>query len=122
MERTTFADWPAKGPIDLAVHDLPHRSSATEWWYVNTHVTTADGHDLSLFAAFFRIISGKDEKTGQPTYAHSATWALSDVGSKTYIARSFVDPTAPKMGLERIKNGTRRIGWNGRHLGALERA
>ena len=52
MERTTFADWPQEGPIDLAVHDLPHRSSATEWWYVNTHVTTADGQDLSLFAAF----------------------------------------------------------------------
>ncbi|MGZ3438612.1 MAG: polyprenyl synthetase family protein, partial [Polyangia bacterium] len=105
MERTTFADWPAKGPIDLAVHDLPHRSSATEWWYVNTHVTTVDGHELSLFAAFFRIIKGKDEATGEPLYAHSATWALSDVGSKTYIARSFVDPSAPKMGLERIKNG-----------------
>jgi geranylgeranyl pyrophosphate synthase/predicted secreted hydrolase len=102
---TTFADWPAAGPIDLAVHDLPHRSSATEWWYVNTHVKTIDGNDLSLFAAFFRIISGKDEKTGAPIYAHSCTWALSDVGSKTYVARSFVDANAPKMGLERIKNG-----------------
>jgi geranylgeranyl pyrophosphate synthase/predicted secreted hydrolase len=105
VERTTFADWPSEGPIDLAVHDLPHRSSATEWWYVNTHVTTTDGQELSLFAAFFRIIKGKDEKTGEPLYAHSATWALSDVGSKTYVARSFVDPSAPKMGLERIKNG-----------------
>ena len=96
MDRTTtFADWPAAGPIDLAVHDLPHRSSATEWWYVNTHVKTIDGHDLSLFAAFFRIISGKDEKTGAPIYAHSCTWALSDVGSKTYVARSFVDANAP---------------------------
>ena len=35
---------------------------------------------LSLFAAFFRIINGKDEKTGAPIYAHSCTWALSDVG------------------------------------------
>jgi geranylgeranyl pyrophosphate synthase/predicted secreted hydrolase len=105
VERTTFADWPASGPIDLAVHDLPHRSSATEWWYVNTHVETIDGHTLSLFAAFFRIINGKDEKTGAPVYAHSCTWALSDVGSKTYLARSYVDPSAPKMGLERIKNG-----------------
>jgi geranylgeranyl pyrophosphate synthase/predicted secreted hydrolase len=26
-------DWPdAVGPIDLAAHDLPHDSSATEWW------------------------------------------------------------------------------------------
>ena len=91
VERTTFADWPAPGPIDLAVHDLPHRSSTTEWWYVNTHVQTVDGTTLSLFAAFFRIIEGKDETTGAPRYAHSCTWALSDVGSKTYIARSRVD-------------------------------
>ena len=105
VERTNFADWPAPGPIDLAVHDLPHRSSATEWWYVNTHVETIDGHELSLFAAFFRIIEGKDEKTGAPEYAHSCTWALSDAGEKSYFARSYVDPKAPKMGLERIKRG-----------------
>jgi geranylgeranyl pyrophosphate synthase/predicted secreted hydrolase len=104
VERT-FADWPGPGPIDLAVHDLPHRSSATEWWYVNTHLKTVDGIELSLFAAFFRIIKGKDEKTGEPTYAHSCTWALSDASSKTYLARSNVDPSAPEMGLERIKNG-----------------
>jgi hypothetical protein len=31
-------DWPdAVGPIDLKAHDLPHDSSATEWWYFNTH-------------------------------------------------------------------------------------
>ncbi|MDB4967022.1 MAG: Octaprenyl diphosphate synthase [Myxococcales bacterium] len=104
MERT-FADWPVKGPIDLAVHDLPHRSSATEWWYVNTHVKTVDGRELSLFAAFFRIIKGKDEATGEPTYAHSCTWALSDAAAKTYLARSRVDASAPQMGIERIKNG-----------------
>ena len=34
-------DWPsAMGPIDLKVHDGPHRSSVTEWWYFNSHVTT----------------------------------------------------------------------------------
>ena len=32
------ADWPdAVGPIDLTLHDRPHDSSATEWWYFNTH-------------------------------------------------------------------------------------
>jgi geranylgeranyl pyrophosphate synthase/predicted secreted hydrolase len=100
----TFADWPEKGPIDLAVHDLPHRSSATEWWYLNAHLESADGRPLSLFAAFFRIIKGKDD-AGQPTYAHSCTWALSDVGAKSYLAQSRVDPSAPQMGKERIEKG-----------------
>src|SRR5688572_14377941 len=53
-------DWPTDGPIDLARHDLPHASSTTEWWYVNSHLTAADGRPLSLFAAFFRIATGKD--------------------------------------------------------------
>src|SRR5262249_4283924 len=90
---------------DLAVHDLPHRSSATEWWYVNSHVQTADGRALSLFAAFFRILKGKDERTGEPTWAHSCTWALSDAGARQYLACSRVDPSAPEMGKERIKQG-----------------
>jgi geranylgeranyl pyrophosphate synthase/predicted secreted hydrolase len=100
----TFPDWPSPGPIDLAVHDLPHRSSTTEWWYLNAHLETADGRPLSLFAAFFRIVKGRDE-AGQPTYAHSCTWALSDVGAKSYMAQSRVDPSAPEMGKERIENG-----------------
>jgi hypothetical protein len=36
------SDWPsAVGPIDLSVHDLPHESSQTEWWYYNTHFTVS---------------------------------------------------------------------------------
>src|SRR5690242_21265199 len=100
----SFADWPAPGPIDLSVHDLPHRSSATEWWYVNAHVDTLDG-PLSLFAAFFRIVKGKDERTGELTYAHSCTWAISDPRSGRYLAQSRVDPSAPEMGRERIRKG-----------------
>ena len=49
--------WPAAGPIDLALHDLPHAAADTEWWYVNAHVRIADGRELGVFAAFFRIIS-----------------------------------------------------------------
>src|SRR6185295_15431618 len=41
--RDTPLDWPAPGPIDLRVHDLPHTSSALEWWYVNTQLETAAG-------------------------------------------------------------------------------
>src|SRR6266542_636019 len=99
------ADWPAPGPIDLSVHDLPHRSSATEWWYMNTHFKTADGRALSLFAAFFRIIKGRHPETKTVEYAHSMTWALSDADGKSYFADSRVDPAAPEMGLDRIKKG-----------------
>ena len=43
------------GPIDLATQDLPHDSSNTEWWYLNSHVSTPEGKELSIFAAFFRM-------------------------------------------------------------------
>ncbi len=46
-------DWPDQGPINTSLHDLPHASADTEWWYVNSHFTVADGRELSLFAAFF---------------------------------------------------------------------
>ena len=49
-------DWPEAGPIDLAVHDAPHASSSTEWWYLHAHVETDDGRPLSFFAAVFRIL------------------------------------------------------------------
>ncbi|HZS41386.1 MAG TPA: polyprenyl synthetase family protein [Polyangia bacterium] len=89
----------------MKVHDLPHRSSATEWWYLNSHFQTADGRNLSLFAAFFRIIKGQHPETKATEYAHSFTWALTDADGKVYLADSRVDPSAPKMGLERIKKG-----------------
>lgn len=98
-------DWPLPGPIDLAIHDLPHRSSTTEWWYVNSHVTTACGRHLSLFAAFFRIVKGRRAGTGELEYAHSLTWAISDADGHAYHAESRVDPSAPKLGLERIEKG-----------------
>lgn len=98
------ADWPQPGPIDLATHDLPHASATTEWWYLNSHVTSSDGRDFSLFAAFFRIVSGTNAD-GSPQYAHSATWALTDVAAQEYYPRSFVDAAAPAIGLERIRRG-----------------
>lgn len=97
-------DWPASGPIDLSLHDLPHASATTEWWYVNSHLTGADGHAYSLFAAFFRIINGK-KPDGAWEHAHSLTWAISDVANGEYLARSFVDANAPRIGLERIARG-----------------
>lgn len=99
------SDWPGPGPVNLAIHDLPHRSSAAEWWYVNGHFEMADGRKLSIFAAFFRIIHGRDKVTKEAKYAHSVTWALSDATGKIYHAESRVDKRAPEIGLERIKQG-----------------
>ncbi len=97
--------WPGRGPIDLACHDLPHAAADTEWWYVNSHVRTSDGRTFGVFAAFFRIISAADEATGKVEYAHSYTWAISDVASARYVGESRVDQRAPELGLERIANG-----------------
>jgi geranylgeranyl pyrophosphate synthase/predicted secreted hydrolase len=101
----TLSFWPAPGAIDLARHDLPHAAADTEWWYVNTHVRVADGRELSLFAAFFRIIHSHDEETGELGYAHSMTWAISDPARSVYVGESRVDPKAPEMGRDRIENG-----------------
>ena len=98
-------DWPVEGPIDLALHDLPHRSSTTEWWYLNTHVESLDGREFSLFASFFRVLKGRDEETGALMYAHSLTWALTDVTTQAYYAESRVDKDAPSMGLEKLERG-----------------
>jgi geranylgeranyl pyrophosphate synthase/predicted secreted hydrolase len=97
------SDWPASGPIDLSRHDLPHASADTEWWYVNSHFVAADGRQLSLFAAFFRIVSGRDQRTGAPEHAHSVTWALTDASGERYAGESWVDEQAPRMGLERLE-------------------
>jgi geranylgeranyl pyrophosphate synthase/predicted secreted hydrolase len=97
-------DWPGEGPIDLEVHDLPHASSTTEWWYQNAHLETEDGRRFSLFAAFFRQVMGRT-KTGEKIYAHSVTWALVDVDRQRYLHATGVDPSAPKEGLKRIRAG-----------------
>ena len=99
------ADWPAAGPIDLHLHDRPHASSTTEWWYLNTHLTTATGRKLSLFASFFRVVKGKDAATGALQYAHSVTWAVSDPAAQHYWHESRVDKDAPQMGIAKIERG-----------------
>lgn len=99
------ADWPVDGPIDLAIHDLPHRSSTTEWWYMNSHLTLADDKEYSLFASFFRIFTGEDKETKAPIYAHSLTWAIIDTTTDSYYGLSYVDKKAPEMGQEKLKRG-----------------
>jgi geranylgeranyl pyrophosphate synthase/predicted secreted hydrolase len=98
-------DWPRTGAIDLDIQDLSHGSAATEWWYVHCHLRTDDGGELSLFAAFFRMVHGIDKDTGEKVHAHSVTWALSDPANKRYYQRSLVDRRSPEIVLERIRRG-----------------
>ncbi len=99
-------DWPEKnGEIDLDIHDLPHASSATEWWYINGHFTGDNDQEYSLFASFFRKLIEVDEATGIPEYAHSITWAIIDVQNEKYYSNSLVDKRAPEIGLREIKEG-----------------
>ena len=98
-------DWPGPGPIDLAVHDLPHASSALEWWYVNAHFETHDGRELGLFAAFFRELKGRDPVTQERQYAHSITWALTDAARQRFYPYCAVDAGAPEFGLRKLDAG-----------------
>lgn len=93
-------DWPNPGEIDLAVHDLPHASSTIEWWYVNSHLTTHDAREFSVFASFFRMLIGQDETTQAPIYGHSITWGVIDATGQEYYLDSVLDRSAPRIGLE----------------------
>lgn len=107
------ADWPGAGPIDLALHDLPHRSSTTEWWYLNAHVTAADGRAYSLFAAFFMLALGEeraaspegDKEAKKMRFAHSVQWAIVDVEQQRYLFDSVLDRHAPGVTLQRLDRG-----------------
>lgn len=92
-------DWPAAfGAIDLSVHDLPHKSSCTEWWYYNTHLTSTAGREFSAFVCFFRVLKFVDREHGNKKYyAHALNWAITDVESGAYYHDSLLDKDAPKM-------------------------
>lgn len=98
-------DWPKDGEIDLNIHDLPHQSSTTEWWYVNSHFKGKDEKEYSVFASFFRKLLEYDKVKEELVYAYSITWAIIDATDKKYYANSVVDKKAPKIGLERIHKG-----------------
>lgn len=71
---------------------------------MNAHVTLADGLAYSVFAAFFRIISGR-AADGAPEYAYSLTWAITDLAKQQYLAHSLVDRDSPRIGLDKIAKG-----------------
>jgi len=95
-------DWPAMvGAINLAVHDLPHRSSATEWWYYNTHLKTRDGREFSAFVCFFRSCLNED----YTSHAHALNVAICDVKTGEYISNVLVDKVAPKAIKKTLEKG-----------------
>jgi geranylgeranyl pyrophosphate synthase/predicted secreted hydrolase len=96
------ADWPAPGPIDLTIHDLPHASARVEWWYVNAHVTASDNRRFSVFAAFFVIDTSEDAAR---EYSHFITWALIDADGQRHIAETLVDARSPKLALADLDAG-----------------
>lgn len=100
--------WPADGPIDLNLHDLPHDGSIIEWWYQNCHVTSKDGRQFSLFASFFRLALDKDD-TEDFTYAHSVIWSLSDKFDKKYYMDSLVDPIMPLESLKILNKKDEKV-------------
>jgi geranylgeranyl pyrophosphate synthase/predicted secreted hydrolase len=103
--RARPSDWPRGAEIRVANQDLPHASSTLEWWYVNAHLETESGRDLSVFASFFRTAIGRDEPTGDYVYAHALTWALVDPRGRLYAAESLVDHEAPSIGIAQIDRG-----------------
>lgn len=98
-------DWPEDGPINLAIHDLPHASSSTEWWYMHSHIVAKGNRQLSLFASFFKHAINFDKLTNKPNYAYSVIFGISDIDNKKYYTVSLVDKRAPQLGLEKLKTG-----------------
>ncbi|RYY34597.1 hypothetical protein EON62_03155, partial [archaeon] len=99
-------DWPsAVGDIDLELHDLPHASSQTEWWYYHVHFQDGEGNDYSAFVAFFRVVKHTDKETGKKSYAHAINWALSDVKNKRYVQDVVLDRDSPAVVKKQLDNG-----------------
>jgi geranylgeranyl pyrophosphate synthase/predicted secreted hydrolase len=97
-------DWPGPGSIDLNIHDLPHSSSTMEWWYVNSHVTAADGRLFSMFAAFFRV-DVSEEGDADRSFAHFLTWGLVDPAAGSYTPVTLLDPKTPEVAIDDLDNG-----------------
>jgi len=100
-------DWPARvGPIDLDIHDLPHASSQTEWWYYNAHLTIPEenNREISVFVCFFRICKHIEEN-GKRHYSHALTWAICDPKSESYHSEVLLESDSPEMILKSMQKG-----------------
>ena len=86
-------DWPPKHkPIDLMVHDLPHKSSFIEWWYFHAHLIAADGKSFCVFVALFQL------KLGGETLSHTHASLLID--GKQHVYYTAGEPHAAETVLE----------------------
>ena len=101
------ADWPSAGPIALDIHDLPHASSTLEWWYVNSHLELEQGHQVSVFAAFFRQLAGAGPEGADRRYTHSIAWGVSFPERRQYQCTVAVDALAPEVGLANLDKGVK---------------
>lgn len=99
---TMPADWPQPGPIALSVQDLPHQTAGMEWWYVNAHVSSEDGREFSMFAAFFRVDTTERGKAQE--YSHFLTWAIVDPLYKRFYPHTLLDPKSPSIALRDLDN------------------
>ena len=97
-------DWPHEGDIDLSIHDLPHKSSTTEWWYLHAHLRDEQGNEFGLFVSFFRHALSVDKNNGLYNYSHTVIWGLTDIQNKKYYTKSLVDKAAPKIGIKHLKD------------------
>ncbi|RDB27174.1 Geranylgeranyl diphosphate synthase [Hypsizygus marmoreus] len=74
-------DWPAPGTKiqKMSEIDLPRKSSGTEWWYYNFHLSLVDGRKASAFIAFFRTttLNPKSTKDNGLVHTHLLNFAIS---------------------------------------------
>ncbi len=84
-------DWPYSGTIDLDVHDKPHATSATEWWYYNMHFT-GDGTLLLLRVCSVCVRDGVTfvPQTATSTPRTSSSSAGLEVWTKSLVNDIFI--------------------------------
>ncbi len=93
--------WPPPQTLGFRDLDLPQATAGLQWWYFHGHLS-AGGREFSLFASFFRAVTGRHEADGAPRHGHALTWALTDLGLGIYHKDSRVDPDAPAIGLKNL--------------------
>jgi len=70
-----------------------HGNVSIEWWYVNAHVTTNQGHHYALIGSFFQFGNGYSpfDPTAAAPRAHYLIYAVTDLDNKTQRAYSLGD-------------------------------
>lgn len=94
--------WPPPQTSGFRDLDLPQTTAGLQWWYFHSHVR-AGGRDFSLFASFFRAVTGGRESDRAPRHGHALTWAVTDLAAGSYHRDSRVDPDAPEIGLANLR-------------------